>query len=154
MAPAVTLDWSEPCQHWRYPKFCPAGQQKHERAKSAMELSSKEANTAYKKFCKFLRRLKNKKRKSLLRAVGSSDDGCCCSGNLGWRSIRVPALRKISFVYCVLGCRRYILKVLILFRFLFFCNENDNVTGCSKMLEKTFLYIFTFICAWSDLRIC
>ncbi|XP_017765654.1 PREDICTED: glycogen synthase kinase-3 beta-like isoform X3 [Eufriesea mexicana] len=61
MAPAATLDWSEPCQHWRYPKFCPAGQQKHERAKSAMELSSKEANTAYKKFCKFLRRLKNKK---------------------------------------------------------------------------------------------
>lgn len=63
MAPAATLDWSEPCQHWRYPKFCPAGQPKHERAKSAMELSSKEANTAYKKFCKFLRRLKNKKRK-------------------------------------------------------------------------------------------
>ncbi|XP_076764518.1 glycogen synthase kinase-3 beta isoform X4 [Xylocopa sonorina] len=61
MAPAATLDWSEPCQHWRYPKFCPSGQQKHERAKSAMELSSKEANTAYKKFCKFLRRLKNKK---------------------------------------------------------------------------------------------
>ena len=63
MAPAATLDWSEPCQHWRYPKFCPSGQQKHERAKSAMELSSKEANTAYKKFCKFLRRLKHKKRK-------------------------------------------------------------------------------------------
>ncbi|CAD1476281.1 unnamed protein product [Heterotrigona itama] len=61
MAPAATLDWSEPCQHWRYPKFCPSGQQKHERAKSAMELSSKEANTAYKKFCKFLRRLKHKK---------------------------------------------------------------------------------------------
>ncbi|XP_043590557.1 glycogen synthase kinase-3 beta-like isoform X3 [Bombus pyrosoma] len=61
MAPAATLDWSEPCQHWRYPKFCPSGQQKHERAKSAMELSSKEANTAYKKFCKFLRRLKNRK---------------------------------------------------------------------------------------------
>ncbi|XP_029036576.1 glycogen synthase kinase-3 beta-like isoform X10 [Osmia bicornis bicornis] len=62
MAPAVTLDWSEPRQHWRYPKFCPSGQQKHERAKSAMELSSKEANTAYKKFCKFLRRLSSKKR--------------------------------------------------------------------------------------------
>ncbi|XP_012244811.1 glycogen synthase kinase-3 beta-like isoform X3 [Bombus vosnesenskii] len=61
MAPAAALDWSEPCQHWRYPKFCPSGQQKHERAKSAMELSSKEANTAYKKFCKFLRRLKNRK---------------------------------------------------------------------------------------------
>lgn len=80
MAPAATLDWSEPCQHWRYPKFCPSGQQKHERAKSAMELSSKEANTAYKKFCKFLRRLKHKKRKffvlgngerSLLRGLGS-----------------------------------------------------------------------------------
>ncbi|XP_012140031.1 glycogen synthase kinase-3 beta isoform X2 [Megachile rotundata] len=61
MAPAVTLDWSEPRQHWRYPKLCPAGQQKHERAKSAMELSSKEANTAYKKFCKFVRRLRSKK---------------------------------------------------------------------------------------------
>ncbi|XP_006608582.1 glycogen synthase kinase-3 beta-like isoform X14 [Apis laboriosa] len=61
MAPAATLDWSEPCQHWRYPKFCPSGQQKHERAKSAMELSSKEANTAYKKFYKFLRRLKNRR---------------------------------------------------------------------------------------------
>ncbi|XP_026672033.1 glycogen synthase kinase-3 beta isoform X12 [Ceratina calcarata] len=61
MAPAAT-DWSEPCQHWRYPKFCPTGgQQRHERAKSAMELSSKEANSAYKKFCKFLRRLRNKK---------------------------------------------------------------------------------------------
>ncbi|KAK1134663.1 hypothetical protein K0M31_007443 [Melipona bicolor] len=66
MAPAATLDWSEPCQHWRYPKFCPSGQQKHERAKSAMELSSKEA-TAYKKFCKFLRRLKHKKRKFFVR---------------------------------------------------------------------------------------
>ncbi|XP_043251639.1 glycogen synthase kinase-3 beta-like isoform X4 [Colletes gigas] len=63
MAPATALDWSEPRQHWRYPKFCPSGQEKHERAKSAMELSSKEANTAYKKFCKFLRRLGNKKRK-------------------------------------------------------------------------------------------
>ncbi|KZC13565.1 Protein kinase shaggy [Dufourea novaeangliae] len=63
MAPASTLDWSEPCQHWRYPKFCPSGQPKNERAKSAMELSSKDANTAYKKFCKFLRRLGNKKRK-------------------------------------------------------------------------------------------
>lgn len=63
MAPAATLDWSEPCQHWRYPKFCPSGQQKHERAKSAMELSSKEANSAYKKFYKFLRRLKNRRRK-------------------------------------------------------------------------------------------
>ncbi|PBC33985.1 glycogen synthase kinase-3 beta-like isoform X8 [Apis cerana] len=61
MAPAATLDWSEPCQHWRYPKFCPSGQQKHERAKSAMELSSKEANSAYKKFYKFLRRLKNRR---------------------------------------------------------------------------------------------
>ncbi|XP_076282942.1 glycogen synthase kinase-3 beta isoform X4 [Lasioglossum baleicum] len=63
MAPATGLDWSEPCQHWRYPKLCPTGQQKNERVKSAMELSSKEANTAYKKFCKFLRRLGNRKRK-------------------------------------------------------------------------------------------
>ncbi|XP_076683295.1 glycogen synthase kinase-3 beta isoform X2 [Andrena cerasifolii] len=63
MAPATALDWSEPCQQWRYPKFCPPGQQKNERAKSAMELRSKDANTAYKKFCKFLRRLGNKKRK-------------------------------------------------------------------------------------------
>ncbi|XP_076659348.1 glycogen synthase kinase-3 beta isoform X3 [Halictus rubicundus] len=63
MAPATGLDWSEPCQHWRYPKLCPSGQQKNERVKSAMELSSKEANTAYKKFCKFLRRLGNRKRK-------------------------------------------------------------------------------------------
>ena len=74
MAPAATLDWSEPCQHWRYPKFCPSGQQKHERAKSAMELSSKEANTAYKKFCKFLRRLKNRKRK--LSVWRADDDPC------------------------------------------------------------------------------
>lgn len=73
MAPAVTLDWSEPRQHWRYPKFCPSGQQKHERAKSAMELSSKEANTAYKKFCKFLRRLSSKKRK-LPRFAAKEDD--------------------------------------------------------------------------------
>ncbi|KAG7197366.1 hypothetical protein KM043_018473 [Ampulex compressa] len=62
MAPATTLDWSEPCQQWRYPKFCPPGQ-KYEKAKSAVELSSKEANSAYKKLCKFLRRLGNKRRK-------------------------------------------------------------------------------------------
>lgn len=79
MAPAAALDWSEPCQHWRYPKFCPSGQQKHERAKSAMELSSKEANTAYKKFCKFLRRLKNRKRKLLVWRA--KDDRCSGSGN-------------------------------------------------------------------------
>ncbi|XP_053973936.1 glycogen synthase kinase-3 beta-like isoform X2 [Hylaeus anthracinus] len=63
MAPVTALNWSEPRQHWRYPKFCPSGQQKHEIAKSAMELRSKEANTAYKRFCKLLRRLGNKKRK-------------------------------------------------------------------------------------------
>nr|XP_031842684.1 glycogen synthase kinase-3 beta-like isoform X4 [Nomia melanderi] len=61
MAPATALDWSEPCQHWRYPKLCPSGQTKNEKAKSAMELSGKEANSAYKKFCKFLRRLGNRK---------------------------------------------------------------------------------------------
>lgn len=65
MAPATALDWSEPCQHWRYPKLCPSGQAKNEKAKSAMELSGKEANSAYKKFCKFLRRLGNKKRECL-----------------------------------------------------------------------------------------
>lgn len=63
MAPANTLDWSEPCQQWRYPKICPTSQ-KSERTKNAVELSGKEANSAYKKFCKFLRRLGNKKRKS------------------------------------------------------------------------------------------
>ncbi|XP_032679959.1 glycogen synthase kinase-3 beta isoform X3 [Odontomachus brunneus] len=62
MAPANTLDWSEPCQQWRYPKICPTSQ-KSERTKNAVELSGKEANSAYKKFCKFLRRLGNKKRK-------------------------------------------------------------------------------------------
>ncbi|KAG5308412.1 GSK3B synthase, partial [Acromyrmex insinuator] len=64
MAPANNLDWSEPCQQWRYPKFYPtAAGQKNERPKSAVELGGKEANTAYKKFCKFLRRLSSKKRK-------------------------------------------------------------------------------------------
>ncbi|KAL6438822.1 hypothetical protein ACFW04_003720 [Cataglyphis niger] len=62
MAPANNLDWSEPCQQWRYPKIFPATtDQKSERPKSAVELSGKEANTAYKKFCKFLRRLGNRK---------------------------------------------------------------------------------------------
>ncbi|RLU23167.1 hypothetical protein DMN91_005445 [Ooceraea biroi] len=64
MAPANNLDCTEPCQQWRYPKLCPAtDSQKNERPKSAVELSGKEANTAYKKFCKFLRRLSTKKRK-------------------------------------------------------------------------------------------
>jgi len=70
MAPSNNLDWSEPCQQWRYPKFCPtAAGQKNERPKSAVELGGKEANTAYKKFCKFLRRLSNKKRKSIERCI-------------------------------------------------------------------------------------
>lgn len=70
MAPANNLDWSEPCQQWRYPKFCPTTTgQKNERPKSAVELGGKEANTAYKKFCKFLRRLGNKKRKSIERSM-------------------------------------------------------------------------------------
>ncbi|XP_071642565.1 glycogen synthase kinase-3 beta isoform X2 [Temnothorax americanus] len=69
MAPANNLDWSEPCQQWRYPKFCPtATGQKNERPKSAVELGGKEANTAYKKFCKFLRRLSNKKRNAMYPA--------------------------------------------------------------------------------------
>ncbi|XP_029157907.1 glycogen synthase kinase-3 beta-like isoform X2 [Nylanderia fulva] len=67
MAPANNLDWSEPCQQWRYPKFfsTAADQKSAERPKSAVELTmnGKETNTAYKKFCKFLRRLSNKKRK-------------------------------------------------------------------------------------------
>ncbi|XP_070169413.1 glycogen synthase kinase-3 beta isoform X1 [Polyergus mexicanus] len=64
MAPANNLDWSEPCQQWRYPKiFSATTDEKSERPKSAVELSGKEANTAYKKFCKFLRRLGNRKRK-------------------------------------------------------------------------------------------
>ncbi|XP_015594085.1 glycogen synthase kinase-3 beta-like isoform X2 [Cephus cinctus] len=65
MAPANTLDWSEPCQQWRYPKLCSSGQ-RHERIKSrsTMDLGSKEvADTAYKKICKFLRSLGSKKRK-------------------------------------------------------------------------------------------
>ncbi|KAL0134131.1 hypothetical protein PUN28_001171 [Cardiocondyla obscurior] len=63
MAPANNLDWSEPCQQ-RRPKFCATTSVLiNERPKSAVELGGKEANTAYKKFCKFLRRLSNKKRK-------------------------------------------------------------------------------------------
>ncbi|KAF7379608.1 hypothetical protein HZH66_014979 [Vespula vulgaris] len=62
MAPASTLDWSEPCQQWRYPKLCPSGQ-RHERTKNGVELNGKEANGAYKKFCKFLRQLGSKRRK-------------------------------------------------------------------------------------------
>ncbi|XP_011065078.1 PREDICTED: glycogen synthase kinase-3 beta-like isoform X4 [Acromyrmex echinatior] len=69
MAPANNLDWSEPCQQWRYPKFYPtAAGQKNERPKSAVELGGKEANTAYKKFCKFLRRLSSKKRGAMYPA--------------------------------------------------------------------------------------
>ncbi|XP_043487828.1 glycogen synthase kinase-3 beta-like isoform X3 [Polistes fuscatus] len=62
MAPASTLDWSEPCQQWRYPKLCPSGQ-RHERTKNGVELNGKEPNGAYKKFCKFLRQLGSKRRK-------------------------------------------------------------------------------------------
>jgi len=65
MAPANNLDRAaEPCRQWRYPKLCPTiDSQKNERPKSTVELSSKEADTTYKKFCKFLRRLSTKKRK-------------------------------------------------------------------------------------------
>jgi len=66
MAPANNLDCAaEPCRQWRYPKLCPTtDSQKNERPKSAVELSGKEIDSTYKKFCKFLRRLNTKKRKS------------------------------------------------------------------------------------------
>ncbi|XP_012227969.1 glycogen synthase kinase-3 beta isoform X2 [Linepithema humile] len=64
MAPASTLDYSEPCQQWRYPKICSVtADEKTDCPKSTVESNGKEANSAYKKFCKFLRRLSNKKRK-------------------------------------------------------------------------------------------
>ncbi|KAL2712245.1 glycogen synthase kinase-3 beta isoform X1 [Vespula squamosa] len=72
MAPASTLDWSEPCQQWRYPKLCPSGQ-RHERTKNGVELNGKEANGAYKKFCKFLRQLGSKRR------FKNIDEGNNCS---------------------------------------------------------------------------
>lgn len=58
MAPASVLDWTEPRQQWRYPKARPELVVK---TQSTIELSDKEADTAYKKICKFLRRLRSKK---------------------------------------------------------------------------------------------
>ncbi|XP_015511505.1 glycogen synthase kinase-3 beta isoform X1 [Neodiprion pinetum] len=64
MAPANTLNWSEPRQEWRYPKFCLSGQRGDKPAsKSTLEVNEKEADSAYKKICKFLRNLGVKKRK-------------------------------------------------------------------------------------------
>lgn len=72
MAPASTLDYSEPCQQWRYPKiYSVTADEKTDCPKSTVESNGKEANSAYKKFCKFLRRLSNKKRKSTQRLTYS-----------------------------------------------------------------------------------
>ncbi|XP_051169545.1 glycogen synthase kinase-3 beta isoform X1 [Leptopilina boulardi] len=64
MAPASTLNFSEPCQQWRYPKIGNSGPKlETSRSKSTIDLKNKEADTAYKKICKFIRRLKSKKPK-------------------------------------------------------------------------------------------
>lgn len=69
MAPSSALDWSEPCQYWRYAKCCPGGQQtdkcaaEETKSKSAIDVSADEENVStYKKICKFLRRFGSKKR--------------------------------------------------------------------------------------------
>lgn len=63
MAPASTLNFSEPCQRWRYPKLGSTVEKlDNSRSKSTIDLKNKEADTAYKKICKFIRRLKTKKR--------------------------------------------------------------------------------------------
>ncbi|XP_016843507.1 glycogen synthase kinase-3 beta isoform X3 [Nasonia vitripennis] len=61
MAPASVLDWSEPRQQWRYPKGNNTRMRQQVKTQSTIELNEKEADTAYKKICKFLRRLKSKK---------------------------------------------------------------------------------------------
>ena len=68
MAPASVLDWSEPRQQqqqqWRGygSKNCgTTARPQPVKTQSTIELSDKEADTAYKKICKFLRRLKSKK---------------------------------------------------------------------------------------------
>ncbi|XP_058803713.1 glycogen synthase kinase-3 beta-like isoform X2 [Phymastichus coffea] len=62
MAPASVLDWSEPRQTWRYPKGSSAkATERAVQTQSSVELSDKQADTAYKKICKFLRRLKSKR---------------------------------------------------------------------------------------------
>ncbi|XP_066583960.1 glycogen synthase kinase-3 beta-like isoform X4 [Prorops nasuta] len=64
MAPAAsTLDWSEPCQQWRYPKVTSGQKRKPEKANSSMDLKEKEVNSTYKKLCMFLRRFSKVKRK-------------------------------------------------------------------------------------------
>lgn len=66
MAPSSALDWSEPCQYWRYAKFCPGGQQQkgseRSKSKSATDVTGDETGSTYKRICKFLRRLGSKKR--------------------------------------------------------------------------------------------
>lgn len=64
MAPASVLDWSEPRQQWRYPKA--SARTEPVKTQSTVELNDKEADTAYKKICKFLKRLKSKKCETLL----------------------------------------------------------------------------------------
>lgn len=71
MAPANALNWSEPSQEWRYPKFCPSsGRQNSDKqtSKSTVELRCNEQpDTAYKKICKFLRNLRGTKKRKFLR---------------------------------------------------------------------------------------
>lgn len=65
MSPASLLDWSEPRQQWRYPKGMTVATRIHNsqtiKMQSRIDLNDKEADTAYKKICKFLRRLKSNK---------------------------------------------------------------------------------------------
>jgi hypothetical protein len=69
MAPASLLDWSEPRQQWRYPKRMTVMAKIHNsqtiKMQSTIDLNEKEADTAYKKICKFLKRLKSKKCESI-----------------------------------------------------------------------------------------
>ena len=85
MAPASTLDWSEPCQQWRYPKIGTSGQKFETcKSKSTVDLGNKEADTAYKKICNFLRKLRSKKREFFFF----------------WKTYRLKKIRLFRYCNC------------------------------------------------------
>lgn len=70
MAPASVLDWSEPRQNWRCPRVTINNNSSNSddkenkvlQTQSTVELNDKQVDTAYKRICKFLRRLGSSKK--------------------------------------------------------------------------------------------
>ncbi|XP_012256015.1 glycogen synthase kinase-3 beta isoform X1 [Athalia rosae] len=105
MAPANTLDWSEPRQdQWRYRKICPLGQKSDKvTSESALELNNtSKADSTYKKICKFLRNLGTKKRKDgskVTTVVASAGAGPDRPQEVGYTDTKVIGNGSFGVVY-------------------------------------------------------